>query len=65
MLHCLAFLLDRLLLQGMVEEFGKLEEAATDLKVFLGDEVGEEVSNSFRKIAKRNKSDDRRLDQKR
>ncbi len=36
----------------MVEEFGKLEEAATDLKVFLGDEVGEEVSNSFRKIAR-------------
>ena len=36
----------------MVEEFGDLQEAATDLKVFLGEEFGEESANAFRKIAR-------------
>jgi len=36
----------------MLEEFGELEEAATDLKVFLGEEFGEESANAFRKIAR-------------
>lgn len=36
----------------MLEEFGDLEEAATDLKVFLGEEFGEESANAFRKIAR-------------
>ena len=36
----------------MVQEFGDLEEAATDLKVFLGEEFGEESANAFRKIAR-------------
>lgn len=36
----------------MMEEFGDLQEAATDLKVFLGEEFGEESANAFRKIAR-------------
>lgn len=36
----------------MVEEFGDLQEAATDLKVFLGEEFGEESAKAFRKIAR-------------
>ncbi len=36
----------------MLEEFGDLQEAATDLKVFLGEEFGEESANAFRKIAR-------------
>ena len=36
----------------MLEEFGDLQEAATDLKVFLGEDFGEEAANAFRKIAR-------------
>lgn len=36
----------------MMEEFGDLQEAATDLKVFLGEEFGEESAKAFRKIAR-------------
>lgn len=36
----------------MLQEFGDLQEAATDLKVFLGEEFGEESANAFRKIAR-------------
>lgn len=36
----------------MMEEFGKLEEATTDLKVFLGDAFGEKTAKQFRKIAR-------------
>ena len=39
-------------LTRMMEEFGDLQEAATDLKVFLGEEFGEESANAFRKIAR-------------
>ena len=39
-------------LARMMEEFGDLQEAATDLKVFLGEEFGEESANAFRKIAR-------------
>ena len=41
-----------LALHKMMEQFGNLEEAATDLKVFLGEEFGEESANAFRKIAR-------------
>ena len=36
----------------MLQEFGDLQEAATDLKVFLGEDFGEEAANAFRKIAR-------------
>ena len=36
----------------MMQEFGDLQEAATDLKVFLGEDFGEEAANAFRKIAR-------------
>ncbi len=35
-----------------MEEFGDLQAAATDLKVFLGEEFGEESAKAFRKIAR-------------
>ena len=41
-----------LALNKMMEQFGNLQEAATDLKVFLGEEFGEESANAFRKIAR-------------
>jgi len=41
-----------LALHKMMEQFGNLQEAATDLKVFLGEEFGEESANAFRKIAR-------------